>query len=185
MLAVAAHQLRWPSATRPIPRRQWAGARCPHGGGRQSAGSVAQPQLRDIRAQLAVVAIAGMPSAVARAGESRALHPLVTRRPKGQYGRSGTMVRMSKAGRQSCRPIRCCLQRHGISRLPEVAGAKLQKKKFKVYPIGFFHIDIAEVQTAEGKLYLYVAIDRTSNGEKGRTDVGLRLPRGPDRGCPL
>jgi len=28
--------------------------------------------------------------------------------------------------------------------------------------IGFFHIDIAEVQTAEGKLYLFVGIDRTS-----------------------
>ena len=27
---------------------------------------------------------------------------------------------------------------------------------------GYFHIDIAEVHTAEGKLYLYVAIDRTS-----------------------
>lgn len=27
---------------------------------------------------------------------------------------------------------------------------------------GFFHIDIAEVQTAEGKLYLFVGIDRTS-----------------------
>jgi len=33
------------------------------------------------------------------------------------------------------------------------------KSKFKTYPIGYFHIDIAEVQTAEGKLYLYVAID--------------------------
>jgi transposase InsO family protein len=55
-----------------------------------------------------------------------------------------------------------CLQRHGISRLPDVEGAKPPKKKFKTYPIGFFHIDIAEVQTAEGKLYLYVAIDRTS-----------------------
>lgn len=55
-----------------------------------------------------------------------------------------------------------CLQRHGISRLPDVAGDKPDKKKFKTYPIGFFHIDIAEVQTAEGKLYLYVAIDRTS-----------------------
>ena len=33
---------------------------------------------------------------------------------------------------------------------------------FKSYPIGFFHIDLAEVQTAEGKLYLFVAIDRTS-----------------------
>ena len=55
-----------------------------------------------------------------------------------------------------------CLQRHGISRLPEVEGEKPAKKKFKTYPIGFFHIDIAEVQTAEGKLYLFVAIDRTS-----------------------
>jgi transposase InsO family protein len=55
-----------------------------------------------------------------------------------------------------------CLQRNGISRLPEVEGNKPNKKKFRSYPIGYFHIDIAEVQTAEGKLYLYVAIDRTS-----------------------
>ena len=55
-----------------------------------------------------------------------------------------------------------CLQRHGISRLPDVTGDKPAKKKFKSYPIGYFHIDIAEVQTTEGKLYLYVAIDRTS-----------------------
>lgn len=55
-----------------------------------------------------------------------------------------------------------CLQRHGIGRLPDVEGDKEPKKKFKAYPIGFFHIDIAEVQTAEGRLYLYVAIDRTS-----------------------
>ena len=55
-----------------------------------------------------------------------------------------------------------CLQRHGISRLPDVEGDKPAKKKFKSYPIGNFHIDIAEVQTAEGKLYLFVAIDRTS-----------------------
>ena len=55
-----------------------------------------------------------------------------------------------------------CLQRHGISRLPEIEGDKPTKKKFKAYPIGFFHIDIAEVRTEEGKLYLFVAIDRTS-----------------------
>ena len=55
-----------------------------------------------------------------------------------------------------------CLQRHDISRLPDVEGDKPEKKKFKSYPIGYFHIDIAEVQTAEGKLHLYVAIDRTS-----------------------
>ena len=54
-----------------------------------------------------------------------------------------------------------CLQRHGISRLPQI-GAKPRQAKFKAYPIGYFHIDIAEVRTAEGKLYLIVAIDRTS-----------------------
>ena len=55
-----------------------------------------------------------------------------------------------------------CLQRHGISRLPQVEGEASPKRKFKAYPIGFFHVDIAEVQTAQGKLYLFVAIDRAS-----------------------
>src|SRR4029077_7564916 len=55
-----------------------------------------------------------------------------------------------------------CLQRHGISRLPQVEGEASAKRKFKAYPIGYFHIDIAEVRTAQGKLYLIVAIDRTS-----------------------
>ena len=49
-----------------------------------------------------------------------------------------------------------------ISRLPDVEGDKPGRQKFKRYPIGFFHIDIAEVQTVEGKLYLFVGIDRTS-----------------------
>ena len=63
-----------------------------------------------------------------------------------------------------------CLQRHGISRRPDVEGDKAllsevegpKRQRFKRYPIGFFHLDIAEVQTAEGKLYLFVGIDRTS-----------------------
>lgn len=55
-----------------------------------------------------------------------------------------------------------CLQRHDISRLPEVEGDKPAKKKFAKYPIGYFHVDIAEVRTEEGKLYLFVGIDRTS-----------------------
>jgi IS30 family transposase len=55
-----------------------------------------------------------------------------------------------------------CLQRHGISRLPEIEGDKPAKKRFASYPIGYFHIDIAEVQSGEGKLRLFAAIDRTS-----------------------
>lgn len=55
-----------------------------------------------------------------------------------------------------------CLQRHSISRLPDIEGDKPKRQRFTRCPIGFFHIDIAEVQTAEGKLYLFVGIDRTS-----------------------
>ncbi len=55
-----------------------------------------------------------------------------------------------------------CLQRHGISRLPDVEGNRPARKKFKSYPIGYFHIDIAELRTQQGRLYLFVAIDRTS-----------------------
>ncbi len=51
-----------------------------------------------------------------------------------------------------------CLQRHGISRLPDVAEGDRPKKKFKRYPIGYFHIDIAEFRTGEGKICLFVAI---------------------------
>ncbi len=64
-----------------------------------------------------------------------------------------------------------CLQRHGISRLPDVGGDKPKRQRFKRYPIGFFHMDIAEVQTAEGKLYLYVATEPApiSTGHLGLT----------------
>lgn len=55
-----------------------------------------------------------------------------------------------------------CLKRHAISRLPQVEGDKTTRRTFRRYPIGYFHIDIAEVRTGEGKLYLFVAIDRTS-----------------------
>ena len=55
-----------------------------------------------------------------------------------------------------------CLQRHGISRLPEIEGDKPEKRRFATYAIGYFHIDLAEVSTGEGKLRLFVAVDRTS-----------------------
>jgi transposase InsO family protein len=55
-----------------------------------------------------------------------------------------------------------CLQRHGSGRLRDVEGDRPAKKKFKSYPIGFIHIDIAEVRTEQGRLHMFVAIDRTS-----------------------
>jgi len=66
---------------------------------------------------------------------------------------------ISKLTRSSLHRV---FKRHGINKLPEVEGDKKTKKKFKVYPVGYFHIDIAEVRTEEGKIYLFVAIDRTS-----------------------
>jgi transposase InsO family protein len=55
-----------------------------------------------------------------------------------------------------------CLQRHGIARLPDTDETKVKRSRFKAYPSGFSHIDIAEVHTEEGRLYLFVAVDRTS-----------------------
>ncbi|NBJ10689.1 DDE-type integrase/transposase/recombinase [Microvirga sp. SYSU G3D207] len=41
-------------------------------------------------------------------------------------------------------------------------GEKPTKKKFRAYPSGNFHMDIAVVRTEEERLYLKVAIDRAS-----------------------
>ena len=38
-----------------------------------------------------------------------------------------------------------CQQRHGISRLLYVDSDLPAKKKFKTYPIGYFHIDIVNL----------------------------------------
>ncbi len=45
-----------------------------------------------------------------------------------------------------------CFQRHGISRLPpaEPDGAT-EKKLFQDYPLGYLHLDFAELRTEEGK----------------------------------
>jgi len=72
------------------------------------------------------------------------------------YALQATIPHLTRSSRHRC------LQRHSISRLPDVEGNRPDKSKFKAYPIGYFHIDIAEVRTEEGKLYLFVAIDRTS-----------------------
>ena len=72
------------------------------------------------------------------------------------YALQATIPRLTRSA------LHRCFQRHGISRLPGIAGEKPEKQPFKLYPIGYFHIDIAEVRTEEGKLHLFVAVDRTS-----------------------
>jgi transposase InsO family protein len=72
------------------------------------------------------------------------------------YGLQPTIPHLTRSS------LHRCLERHGISRLPEMEGDKPKTKRFAAYAIGYFHIDIAEVRTGEGKLYLFVGIDRTS-----------------------
>ena len=113
------------------------------------------------------------------------------------YALQATIPHLSRAPRCPSLPA----TPRGSARLPNVEGDKPAKKKFKkAYPIGFFHIDIAEVRTEEGKLYLFVAIDRTSKfafARLGRRRHGsfrlhfsqrslhpsrsIQNPHGPDR----
>src|SRR3712207_5657699 len=72
------------------------------------------------------------------------------------YALQPTIPRLSRSS------LHRCFQRHGIARLPDTEGDKPRRSRFKAYPIGCFHIDIAEVPTGGGRLSLFVAIDRTS-----------------------
>ena len=47
-----------------------------------------------------------------------------------------------------------------MSRLPR--ADRPRRGQFAAYEIGYFHVDIAELRTAREKMYLYVAVDRTS-----------------------
>jgi len=55
-----------------------------------------------------------------------------------------------------------CLVRHGISRLPESAEKASKRGRFADTTIGYVHIDICELRLAEGKLNMFLAIDRVS-----------------------
>ena len=55
-----------------------------------------------------------------------------------------------------------CLLRHGISRLPASDIKTTGRGKFAPTEIGYVHIDIAELRLAEGKLNMFLAIDRVS-----------------------
>jgi len=55
-----------------------------------------------------------------------------------------------------------CLLRHGISRLPASEIKTAVRGKFVPTEIGYVHIDIAELRLAQGKLNMFLAIDRVS-----------------------
>jgi hypothetical protein len=70
------------------------------------------------------------------------------------YARQATLPHLTRPA------LHRCLQRHGISRVPAMAGEQPAKQRFKAYSIGYVHINSVEVRTEEGKLSLFVAIDR-------------------------
>jgi hypothetical protein len=55
-----------------------------------------------------------------------------------------------------------CLERHGISRLPESPDKGAKRGSFAETTIGYVHIDISEFRLAQGKLDMVLAIDRVS-----------------------
>lgn len=55
-----------------------------------------------------------------------------------------------------------CLVRHGISRLPQDEEKTSKRKRFAETAIGYVHIDVCELRLAEGKLFMFLAIDRVS-----------------------
>ena len=62
-------------------------------------------------------------------------------------------------------------------------SAKGERKRFKSCPIGFFHVDIAEMRCADGKLFLFVAIDRTSKFAYAAACRGDRMIAAQMLGC--
>jgi transposase InsO family protein len=55
-----------------------------------------------------------------------------------------------------------CLQRHGISRLPQDEDKTSKRKRFTETRIGYVHIDVCELRLSTGKLFMFLAIDRVS-----------------------
>src|SRR5215212_6261851 len=55
-----------------------------------------------------------------------------------------------------------CLARHGISRLPKDEEKASKRQRFAETTIGYVHIDVCELRLAEGKLFMFLAIDRVS-----------------------
>jgi transposase InsO family protein len=55
-----------------------------------------------------------------------------------------------------------CLRRHGISRLPQGDEKASKRKRFAETKIGYVHIDVCELRLAQGRLFMFLAIDRVS-----------------------
>jgi hypothetical protein len=55
-----------------------------------------------------------------------------------------------------------CLVRHGISRLPRSDEKDSRRGRFPDTPPGYVHIDSCELRLAQGKVHMFLAIDRVT-----------------------
>ena len=55
-----------------------------------------------------------------------------------------------------------CLRRHGISRLPRGDERASKRGRFAETRIGYVHVDACELRLAQGRLFMFLAIDRVS-----------------------
>jgi transposase InsO family protein len=55
-----------------------------------------------------------------------------------------------------------CLVRHGLSRLPKDEEKTSKRRRFAETKIGYVHIDPCELRLGQGKLHMFLAIDRVS-----------------------
>ena len=55
-----------------------------------------------------------------------------------------------------------CLARHGISRLPRAEGGAAKRGRFADTTLGYVHVDACELRSAEGKVHMFLAIDRVT-----------------------
>ena len=55
-----------------------------------------------------------------------------------------------------------CLQRHGISRLPQDPDSASKRRQFAETKIGYVHVDSCQLRSAEGKVHLFLTINRVS-----------------------
>jgi hypothetical protein len=58
--------------------------------------------------------------------------------------------------------LRRCLQRHGISRLPQGKESASKRRRSAETTIGYVHVDVCELRLSEVRLHMFLAIDRVS-----------------------
>jgi len=103
----------------------------------------------------------------------------------GPYASPTSVPHLSRSALHRCLQTPRHLTLTGWSR-----ATKPKRQISNCYPMAIFHIDIAEVQTAEGKLYSLVGIDRPAScshpcSGKGQIANSVAIPRKSAQGCAL